>query len=131
MNASPDPFSILLGFELLELGPGFARVRGTVGPDHTNQHGSAHGGFVFALADTAFAVASNSHGPVAVAVATSIHFTKAAMPGEALVAEATEESLSPRMATYSVTVRRGEEVVAVFTGTVHRRALEGGTRDSA
>lgn len=130
MNAGPDPLSTLLGFELLEQGPGFARVKGTVGPGHTNQHGSAHGGFVFALADTAFAVASNSHGPVAVAVATSIHFARAAMPGETLVAEATEDALGPRMATYSVTVRRGEEVVAVFSGTVRRRPADG-TRDSA
>ncbi len=117
----PDALSELLGFEVVERGPGSARVTALVGPDHTNQHGTAHGGFVFALADTAFAIASNSHGPVAVAVATSIHFTRAVRPGDRLTAEAREDSLSRGMATYTVTVTRDDDVVAVFTGTVHRR----------
>jgi acyl-CoA thioesterase len=117
----PDQLSELLGFQLIEQGAGFARVRAEVSAEHTNQHGTAHGGFVFALADTAFSVASNSHGPMAVAVATSIHFTRAARPGDQLVAEAREVSLGPRAATYAVTVTRGQDPVALFTGTVHRR----------
>ena len=117
----PDQLSELLGFELIEQGAGFARVRAEVRAEHANQQGSAHGGFVFALADTAFGVAANSHGPMAVAVATSIHFTRAAHPGDTLIAEAREASLGLRMATYSVTVTQNGDVVAIFTGTVHRR----------
>ncbi|MGH2682351.1 MAG: hotdog fold thioesterase [Actinomycetota bacterium] len=112
----------MLGFELLGKGPGTARLRATVRPEHCNFLGSAHGGFVFALADTALAVASNSHGPRALAVAASIHFATAAPAGDVLIAQARELSLGTRTASYEVTVTAGSDVVAVFTGTVFRRA---------
>jgi acyl-CoA thioesterase len=119
----PDPLSGLLGFELEDSGAGRARVRATVAPEHCNMHGTVHGGFVFALADTALAIASNSHGPVALALVASIHFTRAVRPGAALVAEAREVSLTRSSAVYEVEVRGEDgETVALFTGTVHRRA---------
>jgi acyl-CoA thioesterase len=92
-----------------------------VRPEHSNFHGSAHGGFIFSLADTVFAVASNSHGPRAVAIAASLHFSRPAGPGETLVAEARESSLGRRTATYEVTIAREDEVIATFIGTVYRR----------
>ena len=118
---SPDPLSELLGFELLEEGPGRAVVRAEVGADHRNAHGGAHGGFVFALADAALAVASNSHGPKAVAIAASIHFTRAAEVGDVLTARAREISLGARTATYEIEVASEGRPVAFFTGTVHRQ----------
>jgi acyl-CoA thioesterase len=117
----PDPLSALLGFTLEERRPGYARLRGEVRLDHRNAHGSAHGGVVFALADTAMGVASNTHGPRAVALAASIHLTHPARVGEVLVAEATELSLSAGTASYEVSIRARGRLVAAFTGTVYRQ----------
>jgi acyl-CoA thioesterase len=116
-----DPLARLLGFEVLDQGPGRASVRGTVGPDHLNGHGTAHGGFVFSLADEALALAANSHGPVAFALAASLHFTGPARVGDVLVAEARELSLGRTVATYEITVSSPGGTIALFTGTVHRR----------
>ena len=118
---SPDPLSELLGFELLEEGPGRAVLRAAVRADHRNTHGSAHGGFVFALADAALAVASNNHGPKAVAIAASIHFTRAAEVGDVLTATANEVALGSRTATYEIEVASEGGPVALFTGTVYRK----------
>ncbi len=119
---SPDALSALLGFELLEREPGRAVLRAVVGPQHVNIHGTAHGGFVFALADTAFAIAGNTHGPVAVATAATIHFVRPVRPGDTLVAEAREVGLGRSTGTYEVTVTREGEVVALFTGAAFRRS---------
>lgn len=127
MGRHPDALSELLGIELEDQAAGQARVRAEVGPEHCNQHGTVHGGFVFALADTALAVASNSHGPEAVAIAASIHFARPAQVGDVLVAEAVEISRSNRTASYEISVRSGVEVVATFTGTVFRKTDSGAT----
>lgn len=118
---APDPLSRLLGFDLVERRPGYARLEGAVRQEHCNAYGNAHGGFVFSLADTAMGVASNTHGPRAVALAASIHLTRPARVGETLMAEATELSLGPRAASYEVKVRAGPRLVAAFTGTVYRQ----------
>ena len=120
--SQPDRLSELLGFDVEETPPGSARLSAEVGPEHVNQHGSAHGGFVFALADTALAVAANSHGPAAVASAASIHYTRPAQVGDVLVAEAEEVSRSTRVASDRISVRSGDELVAAVIGTVSRRA---------
>jgi phenylacetic acid degradation protein PaaD len=120
-SRAPDPLSHLLGFELVELRPGYARLEGTVRHEHCNAHGSVHGGFVFSLADTAMGVASNSHGPRAVALVASIHLTHAARVGERLVAQASELSRGEETASYEVTVHAGRRLVAAFTGTVYRQ----------
>ena len=120
-----EPFADLLGLEVVEVGSGAAAVRGTVGPEHLNAHGIGHGGFVFALADHALAMASNSHGPAAVALVATIHFTRRVQAGETLVATAREVSLGRSVATYEVTVATdGGRTVALFTGTVHRQTDE-------
>lgn len=120
-----EPFAELLGFEAVDVGAGSATVRATLGPEHLNAHGIGHGGFVFALADHALAMASNSHGPAAVALVATIHFTRRVVADETLVATAREVSLGRSAATYAVTVA-GEDgrTVALFTGTVHRRSEE-------
>jgi acyl-CoA thioesterase len=120
-SRAPDPLSRLLGFELVERRVGYARLEGSVRPEHCNAYGNAHGGFVFSLADTAMGVASNAHGPRAVALAASIHLTRPARVGETLVAEATELSRGARAASYEVEVRAGTRLVAAFTGTVYRQ----------
>ena len=105
-----------LGMELLEAGDGAAKVRMPVGPAMVNGHALAHGGYVFLLADTAFACACNSYGPVTVAAGADITFVAPARQGDVLVATATERVSYGRSGIYDVTVRRGEQIVAEFRG---------------
>ena len=120
-----DAASSALGIEVLEAADGQARSRMTIRPDMVNGHGIAHGAFVFAVADTAFAAACNSHGPVTVAAAADITFIAPARSGDVLDAIAVERARFGRSGLYDVTVRRGEDVVAEFRGT--SRALRSAT----
>jgi acyl-CoA thioesterase len=105
-----------LGMELVEVGDGTAVVRMPVTGPMVNGHAIAHGGFVFLLADTAFACACNSRGPVTVAAGADITFVAPVRQGDVLVATAQERVSFGRSGIYDVTVRRGEEVVAEFRG---------------
>ncbi|GAB2558029.1 hydroxyphenylacetyl-CoA thioesterase PaaI [Kribbella endophytica] len=111
-----DTASAMLGMRLIEVGTGTARLEMTVRDDMVNGHGIAHGGFVFTLADSAFAFACNSRNQVTVAQACDIVFVTAARRGDVLVAEAVERTSYGRNGIYDVTVRRGDEVVAEFRG---------------
>jgi acyl-CoA thioesterase len=111
-----DRASLGLGMELVEVGDGTAVVRMAIRADMLNGHGIAHGGFVFLLADTAFACACNSRGPVTVAAGADISFVAPVLQGEVLVARAAERVSFGRSGIYDVTVRRGDEVVAEFRG---------------
>src|SRR5512140_1420910 len=91
-----DQFAKSLGIELVELREGYARCEMAVTETMLNAHGSAHGGAIFTLADFAFAAACNSYGQIAVALEVSINFLDAVKPGMHLIAEAKEESLTPR-----------------------------------
>lgn len=116
-----DLFARHNGIELLEMGPGFAKALMNVAPYHFNGAGKVHGGAIFTLADFAFAVASNSHGTLAMGINTSMSFIKAATRGT-LYAEAREEARNPKLATYSVRVTDdARDVVAVFQGMVYRK----------
>ena len=84
-----------------------------------NGHAIAHGGLIFALADTAFACACNSFGEVTVAAAADIIFVAPARVGDVLVAEAVLRTRFGRAGLYDVTVRRGEEIIAEFRGRSH------------
>ncbi len=119
-------YADLLGLSVLEATPARTRVRAPVTDEGLNMHGTAHGGLIFSLADEAFAVISNLEAQ-AVAVDTHLSFFRAAKSGDELVAVATPERVGRTLATYRVEVRRGEEgeVLALFTGTVSRRAREG------
>lgn len=120
-EASADPFMLALGLQAEVLGPGRAKVWGQVRPEHLNMHGSAHGGFIYSLADGAFALASNSHDVPAVALSTHIEYLEAGRAGDELEAVAEEIYLGYRTAHYRVQVRRDAKLIAVFTGTVYRR----------
>jgi phenylacetic acid degradation protein PaaD len=86
--AMGDPFMKALGLEAEIPGPGQARVWGVVRPEHLNLHGTAHGGFLYTLADAAFALASNSHGVRAVALSTHMEYLRAVQAGERVEAVA-------------------------------------------
>ena len=105
-----------LGIELVESGLGRATTRMAVTEVMVNGHGIAHGAFVFAVADTAFACACNSHGPMTVAAGADIAFVAPVRAGDVLEAEAVERIRFGRNGIYDVTVRCGTEVVAEFRG---------------
>ena len=113
-----DAASAALGIELLDWGPGRATLRMTVSQAMVNGHDIAHGGLVFALADSAFAVACNSHGPVTVAAGADIVFVAPARLGDVLVAEAREQVVFGRsgLTDVRVTTADGDTVVALFRG---------------
>ncbi len=115
-----DPYMQLLGLQTLRVEAGKAVVAARVRPEHLNIHGSCHGGFLYSLADAAFALASNSHGTPAVALSTQMQYFKAVKAGDQLEAHASEENLGRRTATYRIEIQRGGQVVALFVGTVYR-----------
>jgi acyl-CoA thioesterase len=116
-----DLASRSLGIELLELAEGLAVVRMRVTESMVNGHAIGHGGYVFLLADTAFACACNSHGPTAVAAMASITFLAPVAVGDLLTARAQERVVFGRSGICDVTVRRNDEIIAEFRG--HSRTL--------
>ena len=121
-----DEASRALGIELIDQGEGRAVTRMTVRDDMVNGHAMAHGGLVFALADTAFACACNSFGPVTVAASAEIVFVAPARAGDVLVAEAVLRTRFGRSGLYDVTVRRDGEVIAEFRGRSHQLGHQAG-----
>jgi len=118
--AARDPFVAFLGAKCVAAAPGAAVVQLAVCEQHMNFNGTCHGGVLFSLADTAFGLASNSHGRLAAAVNAHIGFTAPARVGDTLTASAREINRSNRIGTYRVDVLRdGDEFVAAFTGTVY------------
>lgn len=115
-----DVASKSLGIELVEADAGRAVARMTVTEQMVNGHAIAHGGYIFLLADTTFACACNSHGPVTVAAGAEISFVASARLGDHLVATAEERTRYGRNGIYDVTVHRetgaGREVIAEFRG---------------
>ena len=116
-----DAFSQWLGIQRLDEKPGYCVLEMTVRPEMVNGFGIAHGAITYALADSAFAFASNSRGRKAVSIETSINHLKTVIPGDVLRAIAEETSLSHKLAIYHIRVLRGEELVAVFKGVVYRK----------
>ena len=114
-----DEASRGLGIELVDHAEGRAVTRMTVRPDMLNGHAVAHGGLIFALADTAFACACNSYGPVTVAAAAEIVFVASAYAGDVLTGEAVVRTRFGRAGLYDVTVRRDGDVIAEFRGRSH------------
>jgi len=105
------------GIEIEEVREGYARIAMIVRADMLNGHAIAHGGMIFALADTAFAYACNSRNVSTVANQASIVFLAPAKEGERLVAEAREAALAGRSGVYQVTVsNRAGKKIAVFQG---------------
>ena len=111
-----DSASRGLGMELLAVGPGTAELAMTVRPDMVNGHGICHGGFIFTLADSAFAFACNSYDQRVVAAQCAITFLAPARLGDRLTAKGVERQRFGRNGIYDITVRCGSRVVAEFRG---------------
>jgi acyl-CoA thioesterase len=116
-----DTYARQAGIELMDVSEGRAKVKMDIREKHKNSHGTVHGGAIFTLADTAFALASNSHGIPAAAINAHISYMKSASSGT-LFAEAEEFSLIPKLATYIVRVsdEKGNKI-AIFEGMVYRK----------
>ena len=118
-----DDASQGLGMEIVEIGPGRATLAMTVRPDMVNGQRIAQGGFIFTLADSAFAFACNSHNERVVAAQGNITFIRPGKLGDRLVAAAREISRSGRSGIYDVRVMAGDAVIAEFRG--HSRSIGG------
>lgn len=119
-----DRASQALGMEITHIAPGEASLTMTVQNDMTNGHGTCHGGYMFTLADSAFAFACNGTNQRTVAQHCSVTFISPAFAGDVLTATAREVSRSGRSGIYDVTVTRPDgTVTAEFRG--HSRTVKG------
>lgn len=117
-----DELAKTLDIELLEFAPGRSKCRMRISQKHLNGMNKTHGGSIFALADFAFAVASNAHGTSAVAINADISFVKGVDEGATLIADAVEQTRNPKIGTYAITITDDEgDIVALFTGMVYRK----------
>ena len=118
-----DDASSTLGMEILDVKSGEATLAMTIQPHMVNGQRIAHGGFIFTLADSAFAFACNTHNGRAVAAHCQITFIRPGKLGDRLVAAAREVSRNGRSGIYDVRVTAGNQVIAEFRG--HSRTIAG------
>ena len=120
-----DAFSQWLGIEIVDVRPRAATLRMRVRPDMLNGFGVCHGGVTFALADSALAFASNTHGRVTVSIENSIRYPAPVATGDILTAVAEQESGGGRLGFFKVTVRKQDDsAVGLFRGTVYMTKRE-------
>ena len=116
-----DPASQALGMKLSEIRPGYALMTMPVRNDMLNGHQTCHGGYIFMLADSAFAFACNSHNHNTVGAGCTIDYVAPGREGEMLVAEAVEQTLSGKTGVYDVKVSNQDgRLIALFRGKSHR-----------
>jgi acyl-CoA thioesterase len=118
---SNDRASQALGMVIESTGPGTSRMSMPVREDMLNGHDVCHGGFIFALADSSFAFACNSHNHSTLAAGARIEFLAPARAGDTLEAVATEQALGGRTGIYDIVVSNqlGQKI-ALFRGNSHR-----------
>lgn len=117
-----DRFAKANGMVIDHIDTGYSKVSMDIREDHLNGADVCHGGVIFTLADYAFAVASNSHGTLALAINASINFINGAKKGEKLIAVATEADKNFKLGSYTVTVTNDrDETIAIFQGMVYKK----------
>lgn len=116
-----DQATQTLGMRIDEVGPGYARLVMSIRPDMLNGHQTCHGGFIFALADSAFAFSCNSYNVNTVAAGCSIEYLAPGRLGDILTAEAKEQSRQGRSGVYDIKVSNQDGVtIALFRGKSHQ-----------
>ena len=116
-----DLASQRLGMRVVRVAPGHAEVAMTVRANMVNGHAICHGGFIFTLADSAFAYACNSYNLATVASGCTIDFLAPAREGDVLTAIAQEKSVSGRTGVYDIEVGNARgEAIALFRGKSYR-----------
>ncbi|MBS1535831.1 MAG: hotdog fold thioesterase [Bacteroidetes bacterium] len=121
---SNDAFSQWLGIELVHIDHGTCTLSMTVRAEMLNGFNIAHGGITYALADSALAFAANSHGRQSVSVDTSINHIETLQAGDVITAVAREEALKNKFGFYSVQIKKADQTIALFKGTVFRSDRE-------
>ena len=112
-----DKASQNLGIQIDRVAPGHADLSMTVTSNMLNGHGICHGGYIFTLADSAFAFACNSYNQLVVAVQNQITYLAPAQAGERLTARATEQARTGRSGIYDVTIAGQDgRTIALFRG---------------
>lgn len=116
-----DMASQQMGMRLLSTAPGQAVVGMSVRENMIQGHGTCHGGYLFALADSAFAFACNSHNDACVAIGCSIDYVAPARLGDTLTAHANEQSRSGRTGNYDVRIEnQTRQLIALFRGKSYK-----------
>ena len=121
---SLDPFSTWLGIEIIEVNIGYCKLGLCIRKEMLNSMQKAHGGITYALADTAFGFAANTHGKFAVSIETSINHIEALEEGDYIVAETKIELSKNKLGFQVVEIKRGDDLVALFKGVVYRTSKE-------
>ncbi|WP_373274786.1 hydroxyphenylacetyl-CoA thioesterase PaaI [Roseobacter insulae] len=112
-----DAASQALGMKIEKISPGRATLTMIVGPQMLNGHAICHGGFIFTLADSAFAFACNTYNQLTVAQQNQITYLQPGQEGDCLTAEAVETARSGRSGTYDVRVTNDAgDIIALFRG---------------
>ena len=116
-----DRFSQWLNLQIDTIGPGYCKLHYQINEQMLNGFGVVHGGVLFSAADSAFAFACNSYGPLTLALDVTISFTRPAHLGDILTVEAREIHLGNRTGIYDVhTTNAAGELIALFKGTAYR-----------
>ena len=122
---SRDNATLAMGIALAEVRPGYARMTMTVRADMLNGHQTCHGGFIFSLADSAFAFACNSYNMNTVGAGCTIDYLAPGREGDVLTAHAVEQALAGKSGVYDVKVSNQDgRAVALFRGKSIRVAGE-------
>ena len=117
-----DPFAAFLGIQVDEVRSGYARCSLTLSPDYMNAVERAHGAAIYALADQAFAVGSNSTGVMAIAMNFNIHYISGAKDGERIFAEAVPVNMGKKVSVWKVEVYGTEDsLIATGHGTAYHK----------
>jgi acyl-CoA thioesterase len=120
-----DPFSKLLGMQLIDISEGHCKLEMKVTKDMLNGFSIAHGGITYSLADSALAFASNSRGIQSVSIETSINHLSKVIEGDILTATSEEKNLTGRTALYLINIsNQNNQAVALFKGIVFRTGKE-------
>jgi len=119
-----DAFSQWLGIVVEEISEGNCTLSMTIRKDMLNGFGIAHGGITYAIADSALAFASNSHGKQSVSIDTSINHIESLKEGDTITAIAQENSVKNKFGFYNIRVKKEDTLVALFKGTVYRSDRE-------
>jgi acyl-CoA thioesterase len=117
-----DRFAKANGMIIEDIDTGYASVSMVVKEQHLNGADVCHGGAIFSLADYAFAIASNSHGTLALGINASINFINGAKEGDRLIAIAKEIDKNHKLGSYNVDVKIDNgKTIATFTGMVYKK----------
>jgi len=117
---SLDPFSQWLGIEILEVEIGYCKLGMRIRKNMLNSMQKAHGGITYALADTAFGFATNTHGRFSVSIETSINHIEALKKGDYIIAETQLDITKNKLGFNYVNITCEDKIVAIFKGVVYR-----------